>query len=320
METSGDQEDALISAIAMYMARIVMNLGPLSDPNNAGKVATDRIRIEEMLLDSRSELSSCLFRYRDAHHRLVLHQIFELFGLRRVAGRGQQAAYLPTNVSIKQTYNRFTSYRKELCNRIASAEQCPNQKRLPPKQTPYSHRDITDAFFAAVPEAKYFAAVPRGHLQVNSKVNLKLTADKKRRDWDVGTGIAYAPNLDEVLVPALIRVCPFYGGCLQPGETIASSVKNALRGLTVDAGFAVATLDRAADARRGSNITLIAGASYSLVSFVSIGAGVIAFENRQSGNWNLTYQVNATLNLRDAIELLEGLRGVKPKLSSDSSK
>lgn len=173
------------------------------------------------------------------------------------------------------------------------------------------------ALSAAIPTAIATEVVPFAHFELRKKTIATVTAEKKPKRYDIGTGVVYAPEVEDVLVPALIRICPFYEGCLESGQSVFTEERKLRafgRSFSVDLGFGAGTIDETRDPRRNMQIAFMAGGSFMPISYAALGGGALIFENQQSGNWNATPYIGLTVDLRDAIEALEKLRGVEVKV------
>ncbi|HTB78883.1 MAG TPA: hypothetical protein VK762_36820, partial [Polyangiaceae bacterium] len=131
---------------------------------------------------------------------------------------------------------------------------------------------------------------------------LVLEGGTQGRLYDVSTGVVYLPNIQEWVMPILIAVCPFGGGCLRSNESIFSGVP-LYRSFSLDFGVRAQTLGRT-DPRDQTNPAFLLGLSLNPVAFVRVSAGGYFFQNSQTGNKNSVPYVGVTLNVLEAASVL----------------
>lgn len=141
----------------------------------------------------------------------------------------------------------------------------------------------------------------------SGKVLIKKSAE--RRYWDVATGAVYVGDLEDVLTPVMIAFCPV--GCLRKGEHMFEWSANLGRAWSLDIGTRVGVWDNDTDPRHLDRPSFLVGASVNPFYFFRGSAGMYAFDNAQTGDWNRAWYVGATINLIHAADFL-GPLGLSP--------
>jgi len=133
-----------------------------------------------------------------------------------------------------------------------------------------------------------------------------LELEARRRYYDAATGIVYVGRLDDVVIPTLLSVCPL--GCMKVDKGV-SEYWGWRHTFSFDLGAKAVTLDRSVDPRHEDALAFLIGGSWNPIDVVRLSAGLYAFENSLSKDWNHTYYAGVTLNMLHAADLL-GILGV----------
>lgn len=141
----------------------------------------------------------------------------------------------------------------------------------------------------------------------------KLTSVKPRRRWEFTTGVVYVVDLDDVVAPLLLSVCP--AGCLRADEDIFSAPFWSVWSL--DFGVAAATLDTPNP--RSGGLALMVGASFNPVSILRIAGGVKVYENQRSLEIAAAPYFGVTADVLTAAEVLAPLGLGLPRLQTEPS-
>lgn len=136
-----------------------------------------------------------------------------------------------------------------------------------------------------------------------------LERSLERSRWDVATGVVYAFELDDTMMPVLLSFCPV--GCLRANEAMWDSGWHVLHAVSIDAGVRAAVFDSTPDARHADRFGMFLGGSVNPFYFLRGSAGMYMFENAQTENWNQALYLGATVNMIHAVEFL-GELGVAP--------
>lgn len=141
----------------------------------------------------------------------------------------------------------------------------------------------------------------------------KLTNVKPRRRWEFTTGVVYVGDLDDVVAPLLLSVCP--AGCLRADEDIFSAPF--WSAWSVDFGVAAATLDTPNP--RSGGLALMVGASFNPVSILRIAGGINVYENQRSLDIAAAPYVGFTADVLTAAEVIAPLGLGLPRLQTEPS-
>jgi len=158
---------------------------------------------------------------------------------------------------------------------------------------------------------------------------LGLAVDEKAKWFDVATGVLYVADLEDVVVPVLVSVCPL-GGCLRSGEVTRLPLQKPTwstartwaywfaHSLSVDLGIRAVVLD-STNWRQKGKVALLFGASWNPVDVVRFSAGSYFFDDAKNGKWSHTWYMGITLNLLHAAEILGPLGIPIPKIEAAGS-
>jgi hypothetical protein len=132
-----------------------------------------------------------------------------------------------------------------------------------------------------------------------------VAGGQKPRRYDISTGAIYVGGIHDVIVPMMISICG-WEGCLKQDEVAWEGPHGWQRAFSVDAGIRVKTIDTP-DPRPSGTLSFVGGLSFNPISVLRLSGGGYAFENGQTGNWNLEWYCGITFNVLNAAEILGGL-------------
>lgn len=121
---------------------------------------------------------------------------------------------------------------------------------------------------------------------IGSAVRLVPGAEERRYIY-ASSGVLYAPQLDDMLAPVMVSICPW--GCAN-GSNLSTDRKS----LAIDLGVWAATYG-SANKKVSSDLSFLLGLSWDFNLFRA-SAGAIVFENTYTDNINLSYYAGLTID------------------------
>ncbi|MEL6342475.1 MAG: hypothetical protein AAFV53_05040 [Myxococcota bacterium] len=154
---------------------------------------------------------------------------------------------------------------------------------------------------------------------ISRKLSHSLTLSSPEADigearyFDLTTGMVYVGQLDDVVVPYQISLCPF--GCIRERRAFWWSGRDALSAFSVDLGRSFSTVGTE-DNRVEGQPNVMAGASYGVLPILRVGGGAFFFENKNTDQWERSWYAGISIDIGQASEIFKPFGLTLPKESN----
>jgi len=126
------------------------------------------------------------------------------------------------------------------------------------------------------------------------------TESGARRLFDLSSGLVYAFDTGDVLVPYQASLCPF--GCVRDKRAWWWSRSDFASSWAIDLGSAQSVYGNQ-DERYDTRTTILTGISFAALPLVRVAGGAFFYEHQQDEKWARDWYLGATLDVAQAIEI-----------------